>query len=712
MKKSKLSKRVKRIVEAFYILTFTFTTSQIVQAQNITSSASGNWNSASTWSTGTIPTSSDDVEIGSSGNHSVTIDTDAVCKDLTINSTSTVELNSSETLTISGDLSNAGVLDFDAGSCSVSLAGTFTNTGTMSATGSGAASTFTLNGNSGTQTISNTTVSTVLSHSVSTTIALPNNRQSNGDGIWPSAAMLLTQLANNDVVRYAIDVNTPYTYTAISSLVIYITHTYNRDIDIYLVTPSDTSYIISTDNGWYGDGYAGATFTDTAATDITSLSSVATVISGYYRPEHSFASYSGPFVGTWYLYVKDDGPGEYGSLTGLTLNLEGDGTPDIAFDNFVMDNSSGNETTVTNTDILVRNSATFTNGIVNMGANHLTFSDGVSSPSISDTSYIDGQVRKYGDDAFTFPVGDDGYAATIGISAPAKVNDYFTAQYFHIDPNNAGYSTSSLDAALNHVSLFEYWTLDRSANSTSSASVTTSYATGKSGTIGDETAMHVSRWDGTQWDDHGPASGGGSGGMVTSTSVSSFGQFTNASANNTNALPIELVSFSARLTNENSVKLDWQTATEINNSFFAIERWKNTSEWEEINRIPGAGNSSTMITYSTTDHNPYFGTSYYRLKQTDFDGAYSYSAVKAVVNAATTLDLVVFPNPAKNYITLAAGEMELKQLAIYDVLGQNVSSLVRIVQPSETTARIDISRLAAGTYFVKTSAAAVQLQKH
>ncbi len=86
-----------------------------------------------------------------------------------------------------------------------------------------------------------------------------------------------------------------------------------------------------------------------------------------------------------------------------------------------------------------------------------------------------------------------------------------------------------------------------------------------------------------------------------------------------NPLPIELNYFTAIL-NQNEVVINWQTATEENNDYFSIERSTNGYDFEEIATIAGAGNSSINLDYSYTDNNPKLGTSYYRLRQTDYDG--------------------------------------------------------------------------------------------
>ncbi|MDD5569693.1 MAG: hypothetical protein PHD97_00895 [Bacteroidales bacterium] len=93
-------------------------------------------------------------------------------------------------------------------------------------------------------------------------------------------------------------------------------------------------------------------------------------------------------------------------------------------------------------------------------------------------------------------------------------------------------------------------------------------------------------------------------------------------------MPIELLSFNAK-SNKNNVMLTWSTATETNNDYFTIEKSQDGIAFSELVNISGVGNSTSIREYSYNDENPYAIT-YYRLKQTDFDGKYSYSEIISV----------------------------------------------------------------------------------
>lgn len=116
-------------------------------------------------------------------------------------------------------------------------------------------------------------------------------------------------------------------------------------------------------------------------------------------------------------------------------------------------------------------------------------------------------------------------------------------------------------------------------------------------------------------------------------------------------LPIELTSFNLEK-NKASVLLSWTTASEINNDYFGIERANDGKSWEEIGRIKGKGNSTTLSYYSFTDQNPSTGVSYYRLSQTDYDGTSTYSEIKSVnfVSDLYSAQMTLYPNPATGNI--------------------------------------------------------------
>jgi len=138
----------------------------------------------------------------------------------------------------------------------------------------------------------------------------------------------------------------------------------------------------------------------------------------------------------------------------------------------------------------------------------------------------------------------------------------------------------------------------------------------------------------------------GSAGIVTfeaDNGINSFSQFivTRESA----VLPIDLLQFSVHLNAEKTVEIDWATASEVQNDYFLVEKSKNGINFSEIDRVEAVGNSTAIQNYKTIDAHPFIGTSFYRLKQVDEDGKFSYSEIKSITLDALESPIVVYPNP-------------------------------------------------------------------
>jgi hypothetical protein len=171
---------------------------------------------------------------------------------------------------------------------------------------------------------------------------------------------------------------------------------------------------------------------------------------------------------------------------------------------------------------------------------------------------------------------------------------------------------------------------------------------------------------------------------------------------NSTPLPVELLYFEAKAADNEKVICNWITATEINNDYFVVERSRNGLRFDDIGKVEGAGNSNQMLSYAFTDHAPFTGVSYYRLKQVDFDGNFSYSNIVAV-NIIKQGSFSVFPNPALNTITISfiSSSRSDVHLDVISSSGQVVQSLV-IESTSGTNQQVlDISNLAAGVYTIR-----------
>lgn len=168
-------------------------------------------------------------------------------------------------------------------------------------------------------------------------------------------------------------------------------------------------------------------------------------------------------------------------------------------------------------------------------------------------------------------------------------------------------------------------------------------------------------------------------------------------------LPIELLNFNAVMKHK-KVEITWSTASEKNNAYFTIERSRDAIDFEYFLNVNAAGNTTSVTNYEDIDHEPYDGISYYRLKQTDTNGKFSYSNTVAVNYDLKDDEVIhIFPNPSTGKINLVINGQENKQvsIAIIDAAGKELYQSFSRISENKQVITIDMeSRLSAGTYIV------------
>jgi hypothetical protein len=154
-------------------------------------------------------------------------------------------------------------------------------------------------------------------------------------------------------------------------------------------------------------------------------------------------------------------------------------------------------------------------------------------------------------------------------------------------------------------------------------------------------------------------------------------------------LPVELISFTAKLYEKKYVLLEWETANEINNFGFDIERSEDKISWSKIAFVNGNGNSSSPKKYSYRDIKISQGNYWYRLKQINADGTYSYSnEVELLIDMLTKEYFLEqnFPNPFNPFTKFIYGLPERNNvtITIFDINGRLVDELVNSYQTAGT----------------------------
>lgn len=170
------------------------------------------------------------------------------------------------------------------------------------------------------------------------------------------------------------------------------------------------------------------------------------------------------------------------------------------------------------------------------------------------------------------------------------------------------------------------------------------------------------------------------------------------------SLPVELARFTATA-NANSILLQWETASELNNAGFYIEQWMN-GEWEQLTFVNGAGTTTEPQFYSHSIHNRPPGHYRFRLKQTDYDGSVAYSPeTEVTVGVSGRYDLqLAGPHPVRNHASWVLTLPTAQNVAvnIYDLLGRKTASLYQGWLDSNDPLRLEwgAGSAAPGVYLI------------
>ncbi|MFL5730529.1 MAG: glycosyl hydrolase, partial [Cytophagaceae bacterium] len=170
-------------------------------------------------------------------------------------------------------------------------------------------------------------------------------------------------------------------------------------------------------------------------------------------------------------------------------------------------------------------------------------------------------------------------------------------------------------------------------------------------------------------------------------------------------LPVELISFQAKAENNSYTSLSWQTASELNNDYFEVQRSTDPSgkNWETIGRVYGKGNSGTLQSYAFKDPSPSSGTNYYRLNQIDLNGDHSYSNTASASFSLGLTIMNIYPNPAGPdlHVTISSDTRQTIAFTIFDLLGRRIAEGKKEVSAGSSLLDIDLSVFPSGTYLIQ-----------
>lgn len=434
---------------------------------------------------------------------------------------------------------------------------------------------------------------------------------------------------------------------------------------------------------------------------------------------------------------RNSRPAQYGKLlmsdngsfelvgTGHQTIAESFGNGDDSFNykNLKINNTSASAPQLSlGGDITVTGTLTLTDGIVSTGSDIVKVTN-TSASSVSggnDTSFIAGNLRRYiatNTSEYLFPIGkaDASSYDWFKLKNGELVNvEYITASFGDVNSDDLLSEITIGLLTIPLVPMFDegMWTIEPDMQPTGgyyTAYVSTANFQG----LADNSFELVKRSSGggvLDWALQGGvlplANAQGtrvSDGFTLLEGLTSFSEFGIRETEGGTGLPVELTNFGANAKDQ-KVYLDWATAVEINNELFTVERSQDAVNFVEVTSVPGAGNSSVVNTYSAIDYDPFLGTSFYRLKQTDFNGDFKFSDMLSVtVMSAIKTDLNIYPNPNQGSfrveITTPLEEVELQIM-------NNFGQLVHVEHIIDVTGKavVDLNlsgELPSGIYFVK-----------
>jgi hypothetical protein len=399
------------------------------------------------------------------------------------------------------------------------------------------------------------------------------------------------------------------------------------------------------------------------------------------------------------------------------------GEPTQYFSYLLMQKTTSTADVTLNCPVGIYNQLTLNSGtITSTNTNLLVMVDNSTVSGGSDASFVNGPMKKIGNDAFVFPVGklfatnplsgsSVGGHHIIGISAPSGTSEEFIAEYYLGNANLIGPITAS---GLVRVSACEYWRLER--NGSSNVHVTLSWNSRSNCNVGYVTDLSTlvvahnsatttggaAPFTGGNWDSYGRNSTTGTtgptgAGTITWNNVTTFSPFALGSTDqNDNPLPFNLNRFNATPAKKN-ILLDWAVGNNHEQQSYTLERSKDGIHFEAITHV-AALKDVTVAEYTYADEQPLTGWNYYRLRATDNLLRQATSRIIRIWWGQGPAVISVLPNPASEKIVINLSDpSSITEIQIVNSTGQVVKQ-TRSVQFSN---EVHISSLQAGMYYIR-----------
>ena len=641
----------------------------------------GNWSSFAThWATSTggasfnsvAPTATDNVVFdANSGGGTVTIDGASICANFT-GTGYTGTIAGSSGLTISGNLVIGSGMSWSHTGSTTFYA---TATGkTITSNGVSLATPITFNGTGGAWTLADALTTTGAVTLTAGTLSLSSYTMSTGGNFSIASASTFTP-STGTVTFTGSDAAINGTTAAPSFYNIVV----NKTAGQTLSTSGSVTSLTVTNNFTETTGH----FTAPATMTITG---VATLSAGTFTAPSGTLTITSGFVNNT-TFTHNSGTVTFNGGSAQTIS----GTTDPNFYNFTLSNASGSSISLNTT---VQSTFTFTSGLFTTQGYTLTIGTNGTNGSVAgyssaryfvayDNSGTIGTIKQFinlkASTAYVYPIGDltnyTPFTFTVNAASTLAAGAHFTmyTKAAKISGLYSGITTY----------LTRYWRGTDSGITTPNYDISYDYSASDV-IVGTEANLMPVKKSGTTW--YKPSgslfttgTAVGTGGFTIGTrtltwaGLTSFSDFGGAGSQGIFvSLPISLISFAVqKVGNDN--ELLWETATEKGNDYFIIEKTVDGEIFEIVGTQNGAGTNTQLSNYSMIDYNVQKAINYYRLKQTDFDGKYTFS------------DLISFDN--RQLI-----DIEKTIVKAYDILGreidENYSGLVYLLYSDGSTSKI------------------------
>lgn len=392
--------------------------------------------------------------------------------------------------------------------------------------------------------------------------------------------------------------------------------------------------------------------------------------------------------------------------TGTTIQLNGTSTQSIsstgAFSNLSINKTAGLATLGSN--VAVNNTLALTAGKISLLSNNLTIGSGGSISGASTANYIIAEgtgtlIESVANGSSkSFPIGTTANYIPAAIAlTPASTGDNFAVNVL-----NAVYTSGTTGTAATSGAVNATWLISEGAAGGSDATVTLQWPGSLELSGFNRSVSRLAHYISGNWD-YGVSDIAATGSDPYTLSRSGFTSFSPFSVSSFGALPLTWLSISgSHIGHDNYIY--WSTAAEVNNDYFSVEVSADGANFTAIGRVPGQSSSSGVHGYSFIHKNVTLPTAYYRIKQVDLDGRFSYSKIISIAaNDAASMDFLYITSPVYEGVSawMSATRPYQTTILLLDMSGKIITRKQVSMNKGANHVDIPLGNVASGTYVLR-----------